>query len=136
MAAIIPEEEASSINANDELRIDAYASSHELNEELESNGFSYESAHHCVSAVNGYVVTCMPEYQDHVNDMVSIIKKNSGVHGAINYLLMHQILTPDAGFSKSLQIVLVNEKLMLEIQSIATFPEEMVGLVFPHFLSI
>lgn len=75
LAAIIPEEEASSINANDELRIDAYASSHELNEELESNGFSYESAHHCVSAVNGYVVTCMPEYQDHVNDMVSIIKK-------------------------------------------------------------
>lgn len=49
---------------------------------------------------------------------------------------MYQILTPDAGFSKSLQIVLVNEKLRLEIQSIATFPEEMVGLVFPHFLSI
>ncbi|KAK4775246.1 hypothetical protein SAY86_010181 [Trapa natans] len=93
LAALIPDE-GSSINADDELRMGVYKSTHGLKEELESNGFSYESTQHSVSAVNGYMVTCMPEYQGHVNDM---------------------------------QIALVNEKLMLEIQSIATFPEGMLS---------
>ncbi|XP_031380403.1 uncharacterized protein LOC116195384 [Punica granatum] len=130
LAALIPEDEASSISENDELRTDAYGSSHDLNDDLESNGFSYQSAHQNISALNGCMVTGMPEYQEHVNNVVSVVRtgSNSRVDCPVNGLLTDQLLTSAVGPFQSLHESMdINEKLMLELQSVAIFPEAMLS---------
>lgn len=135
IAALISEEDCGS--GSEDLKVDAYGPEFDLDGELESNSLdhqslvSFQDAGH--AAFNGYRMTGKPENDEPETDMMSIPSKsmNSNFGHSMNCLLSDQALMPNRTCSEfqygNMQL---NEKLLLEIQSIGLYPEPVVGLIF------
>lgn len=135
IAALIPEDEADcgSFN-NDDLINDAHGSRLKLDREMESNSFSCQPLHNhrysSALAVNGHMVSRIPEHEEHENDIVDMIRTgiNSCFDHPINGLVKDQIMMPSTGCSEvKYDCMSIDERLLLEVHSIAIFPEAMVG---------
>ncbi|XP_030448379.1 uncharacterized protein LOC115671056 [Syzygium oleosum] len=133
IAALIPEEEADCGSfENDDLINDAHGSRLKLDRETESNSFRCQPLHnHWYSsalAVNGHMVSHIPEHEEHENDIVDMIRTgiNSGFDHPINGLVRDQIMMPSTGCSEvKYDRMSIDERLLLEVHSIAIFPEAM-----------
>ncbi|KAI3407429.1 uncharacterized protein J3R85_020999 [Psidium guajava] len=133
LAALIPEDEADCGSfENDDLIIDAHGSRLKLDRETELNSFSCQSLHNhrysSASAVNGHMVSRIPEHEQHDNDTVNMIRTgiNAAFDQPINGLVRDQIMIPSTGCSEvKYDRMSIDERLLLEVHSIAIFPEAM-----------
>ncbi|KAF8036534.1 hypothetical protein BT93_C2303 [Corymbia citriodora subsp. variegata] len=136
IAALIPEEEADCGSfENDDLINDAHGSRLKLDREMESNSFSCQPLHsHRYSsalALNGHMVSRIPEHEERDNDIVDMIRTgiNSGFEHPINGLVRDQRMMPmmpRTGCSEAqYDRMSLDERLLLEVHSIALFPEAM-----------
>lgn len=135
IAALISEEDCGS--GSEDLKVDAYGPEFDLDGELESNSLDHQSpvsfqvAGH--ASFNGYRLRGKPENEEPETDMMSIPNKtmNSNFGHSINCLLSDQALMPNRTCSEfRYSNMQLNEKLLLEIQSIGLYPEPVVGLIF------
>lgn len=133
IAALIPEEEADCGSfENDDLINDAHGSRLKLDREMDLNSFSCQPLHnHRYSSalgLNGHMVSCIPDHEEHDNDIVDMIRTgiNSGFEHPINGLVRDQIMMPSTGHSEvKYDCMSIDERLILEVHSIALFPEAM-----------
>ncbi|XP_062091080.1 uncharacterized protein LOC133797254 [Humulus lupulus] len=128
IAALISEEDYSS--GNEDLKDDAYQPELDLDGELGSNSFDHQSLLNFQfagkTAFNGYRINAQSEHNELETDMADIAHKtmNSNLSHPLNGLLPDQELMPNRPCSEiQYGIMPMNEKLLLEIQSIGIFPE-------------
>lgn len=129
LAAVIPEEDFSS--GNDDLAFDADGVEFDIDAEMESNGLSYQSqdnfqfAGH--AAFNGFRITGRPEYDEPEGTHKTI---SSNFSHSQNGFLSEQVSISGLACSESQYASMhINEKLLLEVNSIGIFPELEVGLL-------
>lgn len=132
IAALISEEDCG--NGSEDLKVDVYGPEFDLDGELESNSLDHQSlvsfqvARH--AAFNGYRITGKPENDEPETDMISIPDKsmNSNFGRSVNGLLSDQALMPNRTLTEfQYADMQLNEKILLEIQSIGIYPEQVVG---------
>ncbi|CAB4318576.1 unnamed protein product [Prunus armeniaca] len=123
LAAVIPEEDFSS--GNDDLTFDADGVEFDIDAEVESNGLSYQSqdnfqfAGH--AAFNGFRITGRPEYDEPEGTHKAI---SSNFSHSQNGFLSEQVSISGLACSESQYANMhINEKLLLEVNSIGIFPE-------------
>ncbi|XP_050270171.1 uncharacterized protein LOC126714184 isoform X1 [Quercus robur] len=124
IAALISEEDCS--NGIEDLKFSAY----EMDGDLESNSLNHQSLINFQfagpTAFNGYRITGKMEHDEPESDMVGFLNTgmNSNFGHSPNGLHSDQTLMPSMGCSEYLYDNMhINEKLLLEIQSIGIFPE-------------
>lgn len=140
IAALIPEEDYGS--GSEDLKVEAYGTEFDLDGELESNSLDHQSlvsfqvAGH--TTFNSYRITGKPEHDELETNILSIPNKsmNSNFGHSINGLILDQASMASRACSDfqycNMQL---NEKILLEIQSIGIYPETVVGLILqPKFL--
>ncbi|KAH7519238.1 hypothetical protein FEM48_Zijuj08G0014700 [Ziziphus jujuba var. spinosa] len=128
IAALISEEDYGSVS--EDLKVDAYGPEFDLDGELESNNLdhhslvSFQVAGH--TTFNGYRITGKPENDERETNILSIPNKsmNSNFGHSKNGLISDQALMASRACSDfqycNMQL---NEKILLEIQSIGIYPE-------------
>ncbi|KAE9602472.1 hypothetical protein Lal_00049639 [Lupinus albus] len=125
IAALITEEDLS--NRTDDFKFDAYDTDFEPEAELELSGFDHHSQANfqfaCDSACNGYRVAGRPEHDETEHDTFGLglnLSFGSSVRGLLpDKALMSSLTCSELQFA-SLDI---NDKLLLELQSIGIAPE-------------
>lgn len=132
IAALISEEDCS--NGIEDLKFSAY----EMDGDLESNSLNYQSLINFQfagpTAFNGYRITGKMEHDEPESDMVGFLSTgmNSNFGHSPNGLHSDQTLMPSLGCSEyQYDNMHINEKLLLEIQSLSIFPEPVVSSLLP-----
>lgn len=135
IAALISEEDYSS--GNEDLKVDAY-----LDGELGSNTLDHQSLLNFQfsghSAYNGYRAIGKSEQNEPETEMTGIphIAMNANFSCSSNGLLLDQTSIPNSTCTEfQYENMPINEKLLLEIQSIGIFPEPVVGQLFTRILT-
>lgn len=131
IAALITEEGYSS--GNEELQVDAYVPEFELDGELKSNTLDHQSLINFQFAGH----TGKPGHAEPVTDTMSTQNKlmNSNSSHSFNGILPLQALIPNQSCSEFQYANMeINEKLLLEIQSIGLLPQSVVGLLYKCFM--
>lgn len=138
IAALISEEDSSS--GNEDPVFDAYGVESDLDAEVESNGLNYQSQVNFQfagnAASNGYRITG----RDHDELEGGIRIPNRTIS---NFGHSQNGLLPDQAFLSGLACsefqygnMHINEKLLLEIQSIGIYPEPLVGLLLKELFNL
>ncbi|KAA3477160.1 Twist-related 1 [Gossypium australe] len=125
LAALIPEEDSDS--GNEDLQFDIYGAGFQMDGELGSNGLrhivNFQSTEH--ASFNGYRTSGKPECDDPEIDMVG----KTGISSAFSHSLNGTFLDkpmPDMVCSEFVyEGMKINEKILLEAQSIGIFLEPM-----------
>lgn len=133
LAAIISEEDFT--HGNRDLEFDTYETGFELDRELGSNGLSHAdnfkfSGH---TPFNGYKMALKTEHDEAEIDALGISSTSiySNFDDSVNGVLSDQGLIPGMVCSEfQYDDMQINEKLLLEVQSVGIFPESMVGFYF------
>lgn len=133
MAALISEEDFSS--ESEDFNFDAYEPEYEPDGELELSSSDHysraDTQFSCHSAYNGHRKTGKPEYDETECDMVTIPTSglNSSFGNSANGSLQDKAFLPSSTCSEMEYDSLdMNEKLLLELQSIGIFPDPKVNL--------
>lgn len=134
IAALISEEDCD--GGNEDFKFDAYKTEFEPDGELELSGLDHRSLTNfqfaCHSAYNGYRNIGKPEHDGTENDIVDIppTMLNSSFDNSVNGFLHDKALL--SGFACSelhYDSFDINDKLLLELQSIGLAPEPVVSLL-------
>lgn len=139
IAALISEEDSSS--GNEDPVFDAYGVESDLDAEVESNGLNYQSQVNFQlagnAASNGYRITGRPDH-DELEGGIRIPNRTIS-----NFGHSQNGLLPDQAFLSGLACsefqygnMHINEKLLLEIQSIGIYPEPLVGLLLKELFNL
>ncbi|XP_060961109.1 uncharacterized protein LOC133031642 isoform X1 [Cannabis sativa] len=133
IAALISEEDYST--GNEDLKVDEYQPELDLDGELGSNSLDHQSLLNFQfagkAAFNGYRINVQSEHNELETDMADIPHKtmNSNLSHSLNGLLPDQAMIANRPCSEfQYGIMPLNEKLLLEIQSIGIFPESGPGI--------
>lgn len=136
ISAVISEECSSE---SEELRFDVYDTEFETDGELELSSMDHHSRANyqfaCHSAYHGYRKSGKPEHDETESDIVDIpsteLNKNSSLGSSLVGLLNDKLLMPSLSCSELQYNGLdINDKLLLELQSIGIAPEPMVSLLY------
>ncbi|XVF88811.1 hypothetical protein PTKIN_Ptkin19aG0081500 [Pterospermum kingtungense] len=123
LAALIPEEDSDS--GNEDLPFDAYRTGFEMDGELGSNGLShivnFQSTGH--ASLNGYRMTGKPEHDDPEIDTLGNTGINSNFSQALNGTCPDQPMPGMVCSEFQYESMKINEKLLLEAESIGIFLE-------------
>lgn len=133
LSALIPEE--ASDNGNEDLSFDIYRTGIEMDGELGSNGLSHVVNFQSTGcALNGYRITEKPEHDDPEFDMLGSAGINSNFSHALNGTIPDQPMPGMVCSEFQYESMKINEKLLLEAQSIGIFLEPPVGLLLHEYL--
>ena len=139
IAALISEEDYSS--GNEDLMVDAYQPELDLDGELGSNSLDHQTLINFQfsgnTAFNGYRIIGQSEQNELETDMTGLPHKamNLNLGHSLNGLVLDQSLMLNRTCSEfQYGNMPINEKLLLEIQSIGIFPESGVGQCFTRIV--
>ncbi|XP_040968802.1 uncharacterized protein [Gossypium hirsutum] len=123
IAALIPEEVSDC--GNEDLPCDAYGTGFEMDGELGSNGLShivnFQSTGH--TSFNGYRITGKPEHDDSEIDMLRNAEIHSNFSPSLNGTFGNQPMLGSVCSEFQYESMNINEKLLLEAQSVGIFLE-------------
>ncbi|KAE8735321.1 Serine/arginine repetitive matrix protein 2 isoform 2 [Hibiscus syriacus] len=125
LAALIPEEDSDS--GNEDPQFDIYGTGYQMDGELGSNGLShivnFQSTGH--ASFNGYRTTGWPEYDNPEIDILGTTGINSTFSHSLNGSFPDKPMSDMFCSEFQYESMKINEKLLLEAQSIGIFLEPM-----------